>query len=592
VLGSPPPAAPPRPALPAGLVVAGAGFLPGALIGTHLAGLIFFLNPDLAFEPAPVARGVLVYGLLAGAATLLASLPFLWGRPQRARRFLPWGVTAALVVAAALDWAHASHYAYYLPPGINRRMIKAAVWLSVAALVAFYTALLHTLARRRYGPRSRLAFVALALVSIVVMVERREAFRPGSPASPRPSLVEAANRPTLLVVGLEGATLDAMLPLASQGRLPFLASLLEEGAYGRLESLRPFRRRALWTTLATGKYPFKHGVLADRRYPAPLLAPGAALEVLPEWLGFAAWGTLGRPPVAEGGGEREALAVWEVLPLLGVETGVVGWPASHPPGPGPTFTLSDRYFAAPATPGAARPAALAGEARLFRLRAADVDPLVLASFGEEVPPALVRALADDLWRESLASPLLQQHPGVDALFIQLDGLATVSQADLGGYAAAQFEGAPGAGYQEAARRVAAFYAQLDLFLSRLWDRVPPPKLMVVVSAYGAEPPHGWRRLLSTLAPGEALAAGFEGSPDGVLLLAGEGVRPGVLLTGARLVDLVPTLCYGLGLPIARDLDGRVLTGAFEREFLARHPLTFLPSYETLEGVGGGARGEP
>jgi hypothetical protein len=46
--------------------------------------------------------------------------------------------------------------------------------------------------------------------------------------------------------------------------------------------------------------------------------------------------------------------------------------------------------------------------------------------------------------------------------------------------------------------------------------------------------------------------------------------------------VVPTLVYGLGLPIARDLDGQVLTGAFRRSFLAGHPLTFLPSYETLE----------
>jgi arylsulfatase A-like enzyme len=56
----------------------------------------------------------------------------------------------------------------------------------------------------------------------------------------------------------------------------------------------------------------------------------------------------------------------------------------------------------------------------------------------------------------------------------------------------------------------------------------------------------------------------------------------VLLTGADLVDVVPTLVYGLGLPIARDLDGQVLTAAFRRSFLAGHPLTFLPSYETLE----------
>ena len=50
---------------------------------------------------------------------------------------------------------------------------------------------------------------------------------------------------------------------------------------------------------------------------------------------------------------------------------------------------------------------------------------------------------------------------------------------------------------------------------------------------------------------------------------------------AALVDVMPTLLYAMGLPIARDLDGKVLTGAFENAFLARRPLTFVPSYDTL-----------
>jgi hypothetical protein len=65
------------------------------------------------------------------------------------------------------------------------------------------------------------------------------------------------------------------------------------------------------------------------------------------------------------------------------------------------------------------------------------------------------------------------------------------------------------------------------------------------------------------------------------VLYGEGVREGSLLTGAQLVDVAPTLLYGLGVPVARDLEGSVLTAAFGRGCLARHPLTFLPSYETL-----------
>ncbi|HEX2252013.1 MAG TPA: alkaline phosphatase family protein [Thermoanaerobaculia bacterium] len=588
MLGPSPPAVAPRLRLPPALVVAAAAALPGLLVGIHVGGLIFFLNPELRFGAVPLLRGAAVYGGLGGLAGALLSLPWLWGREARARRWLPWGLTAALAVAALLDWGQAAHYSYFLPPGINRRLIKAALFLSLAALIAFYTALLHGLARRRYGRRSRLGFVLLALVSVYVMVERRDAFQPGPPASPRPSAVEDQQRPTLLVVGIEGSTLDAVLPLASQGRLPFLASVVEGGAYGRLTSLAPNRRLPLWTTLATGKFPYKHGLVSDRRFPLPFLGPDAELRLLPAGIGFTTWGTLGESPRPVDARHRQALPLWEVLPRLGVGAGVIGWPGTFPSPEGPTFAISDRYFADPSTPGAARPAQVAARARLFRVPPDEVDPLLLASFGDSVPREVQRALARDLWRESLASFLLLQHRDVGALFIELDGLATPSLADLGGYAAVQFEAVREPAYQQAARRIAAYYAHLDLFLSRLWDRMPPPKLLAVVSPYGAAPPDGWRRAWVELAPGPALEGTFEGSPDGLLLLYGQGIAPGTLLTGARLVDVVPTLAYGAGFPIARDLDGRVLTNAFDRGFLAGHPLTFLPSYETLEEREAGA----
>ncbi len=243
-------------------------FAPGFLLGVHLAGLLFFLNPQLPFEPLPVARAALVYGTLVGALGALLAAPFALRRPRRALRFLPWGVTAALALAAVLDSAHASHYAFYLPPGINERLIKASLWMTLAALIAFYTALLHSLRRRRYGRRSRLACWFLALVSVYLMVERREAFTP-RPESARPTGIEASRRPSLLVVGLDSATLDALLPMAEEGRLPFLAGLLKEGAYGRLSSFAPDRVPTVWATLASGKYPYKNGVMGGGRTRPP-----------------------------------------------------------------------------------------------------------------------------------------------------------------------------------------------------------------------------------------------------------------------------------------------------------------------------------
>ena len=203
-----------------------AGLAPGVLLGTHVAGLIFFLNPHLPFAPGPVVRGVLLYGGMVGLVSLVLHLPFTIRQPKRARRWLPWALTVALAAAAWLDASHASFYAFYLPAGINDRLVRTAAWLALFTLISFYTALLHTLHRRRYGWKSRYGYVLLAVLSVFAMIERREAFHARPAPVHRAAVVEPGQRPALFVIGLDSATLDALLPLAGQGRLPFLSTML------------------------------------------------------------------------------------------------------------------------------------------------------------------------------------------------------------------------------------------------------------------------------------------------------------------------------------------------------------------------------
>jgi Type I phosphodiesterase / nucleotide pyrophosphatase len=558
------------------------GFLPGALVGAQLAGLLFFLNPALPWRVTPVFRAISWYALELGLFSLALHLPLLAARRRRARRLLPWTLTAALALAATLDWTHASHYAYYLPTGINERLIKTAIWLSVAALIGFYTALLHSLDRRRYGWRSQLAFVLLSGLSIYVMIERRGAFHPPPRLPPRPAVVERVPRPRLWVIGLDTATLDAILPLAGQGKLPFLAGILRHGAYGRLGSLSPVRPEALWTTLATGKYPWQHGVTGARLYSAERIGRGAELRLLPAGIAFNRWGLPAARSRLLHGYPRQALTLWEILPRLGIATGVVSWPASSPVSPEPVFAVSDSYFTADReAAGDVWPLPLGPWARRFRPGSRQVRELLASRFGPGSPPPLATAVSRDLWRESLSEALLDQHAEVGGFFLELPGLRQFSRRYFGGFAGVQFRAIQAPDFVEAAERVADDYSRLDAFMAELWQRHGGEDVLALVSASGIEGSTGWRRLLGELSRETSLEGSDADAPDGVLMLYGEGVQAGALLTGARLVDVAPTLMYALHLPVARDLDGQVLTPAFEKSFLARHPLTFLPTYETL-----------
>ena len=62
-------------------------------------------------------------------------------------------------------------------------------------------------------------------------------------------------------------------------------------------------------------------------------------------------------------------------------------------------------------------------------------------------------------------------------------------------------------------------------------------------------------------------------PDGVLILAGPGVKAGTHLEGANIMDLTPTLLHAMGVGVPRELDGRVLSEAFEDSSPVAQPVT-------------------
>ncbi len=563
------------------LLVVVCGLLPGLLAGTQIAGLLFFLNPDLPFATGPLLRAVLVYGGLLALASLLLHLPWSWGRPQRARRILPWSLTLVLASAAVLDWTHASHYTYYLPGGINVRLIKAAVFLSVAALIGFYTALLHASQRRRYRFQSQAAIAVLCLVSVYVMIERRDAFQPELRPEPRSSKVASSQRPRLLVVGIDNATLDAVLPLAEQGKLPFFAKLLEEGTAARLRSFTPAREIPLWTTLATGTLPYRHGIVSSWVYSADIIEQGGLFRLLPAGLEFEHWGTLGSTGRHADATLRRKIALWEILARLEVPSAVVGWPLTAPVSSEIRVALADELFAGRLGERYGKPDDVAERARVFRVRVDDLDPALRSRFGARAKRKVLEGVAQDQWRASLSLYLIEQDPEIRALFVRLPGLRGASRTAFGGWAAREFEGSQSASHEQASHLLESYYITLDNHLARLWEKIEGPRLLAVVSTHGVEGPGQWQRWWRKATLRDPLQGQVDGAPDGILLLTGEGIAAGVRLDEARLVDLVPTLLYGMGFPVARDLAGRVLTDAFLPSFLAKHPLTFVPSFETL-----------
>lgn len=65
----------------------------------------------------------------------------------------------------------------------------------------------------------------------------------------------------LLIIGLDGATLDLITPWVQAGKLPTLAKLMEDGASGELASTIPPMSAQAWTSFMTGTNIGKHGLV-------------------------------------------------------------------------------------------------------------------------------------------------------------------------------------------------------------------------------------------------------------------------------------------------------------------------------------------
>jgi len=69
-------------------------------------------------------------------------------------------------------------------------------------------------------------------------------------------------------------------------------------------------------------------------------------------------------------------------------------------------------------------------------------------------------------------------------------------------------------------------------------------------------------------------------PNGVFIAHGPGIQPGRDAVEADLWDVAPTILYILGLPIPKDMDGKLLRQIFVRQLLEQYP----PEYVDLEGI--------
>lgn len=400
----------------------------------------------------------------------------------------------------------------------------------------------------------------------------------GAAAATRASSGPAGS--TLLVIGIDGATFDVLLPLVRDGLAPNLAGLMERGAWGPLATIEPTVSPAIWTTVATGREPADHGILGFEG------VPGQTMTTLPT------------------SRMRRVRAFWNILSDAGRSVGLIGWWATWPAEPVAGYVVSDRaaYTRMEATlgPDAARvgdvhpeelaapvrelvraPDAITGDEvrRFMPLTDAEIETLIRAPEYRHASlfPEFRYVVQSDRSTLDIALRLMALRP-TDLTAVAFYGVDTVShlawhyrdpaafpQIQLTPEGAAKFGGL-----------IDNYYAFVDECVGRLVAAAGPDATVLVFSDHGFGPTGNlpWSGGHGAITPGAPLA------PDGVLILAGPPVRSGVRLEGAHVLDVAPTLLFLKGVPAADDMPGKVLEAALRPEVAAAGPRRRIATYET------------
>ena len=114
----------------------------------------------------------------------------------------------------------------------------------------------------------------------------------------------------VLLIGWDAADWKVIHPLLDAGKMPNLERFLEQGVMGNIATLQPALSPMLWTSIATGKRPYKHGV---HGFSEPDPVTGAIRPVTNL--------------------SRKTKAVWNMLNQEGKNTITIGWWPSNPAEP-------------------------------------------------------------------------------------------------------------------------------------------------------------------------------------------------------------------------------------------------------------------
>ncbi len=431
-----------------------------------------------------------------------------------------------------------------------------------------------------------LLFASLIILFLVIVRPDRSFTR----WRERISHISRATEPEILIIGLDGATWRIINPLLEQGRLPNLKLLMEKGSFAKLKTFSPCYSPVLWTSIATGKLPEKHGILGWFKKAYNGKRESTELGI----------------PTSE---QRKAKAFWNILNEYGKSAGILNWWVTWPAEEINGYIVSDliqyyprmervlkeeistKYDVYPEVladelkPLISRPDEIkVEEVQRFMRLSRDEANKYLAKIGPKINSLFfefVNAYQVDKSMSEIGLYLLENHP-VDLVAPYFRGIDITSHlywhfmepSYFKNYKISQDE------IEKFGWVIRNYYIWMDEIVGRFLSRVKKDTSIIILSDHGFGPTGTlpWSGGHSKTRPVAPVA------PDGILIMSGKNINQGAVLKEPRIIDIAPTILALMKIPVAQDMDGRVLIEALTPEFINAHPISYISSFEDRKEV--------
>jgi tetratricopeptide (TPR) repeat protein len=375
----------------------------------------------------------------------------------------------------------------------------------------------------------------------------------------------------VLLIGWDAADWKVIHPLIGAGKMPNLQRLVEHGATGQITTLYPPLSPMLWTSIATGQRPFKHGILGFS-------------EPTPDGRGVRPITNL----------SRKVKALWNIFSQNDLRSIVIGWWPSHPAEPINGVMVSDHYHRANAPLGegwpllanAVHPPDLTATLAGLRVHPDSLVPSMVEPF---IPLAehidqdhdkrlalFLRTLAECMSMQSAAMWLVENQPW-DFFTVYYDAIDHFCHGFMKYHPPRQSWVTEG-DFDVYHNVISTAYQFHDRMLGALLEKAGDDVTVILMSDHGFHPDH----LRPASIPDVPAGPTVEHRELGILAIQGPGIRKDVSLHGPSVLDIAPTILTLYGLPVGEDMDGKVLSQAF----IKPPKVAFIPTWEAVPGAAG------